>query len=91
MMVIGAGLCFAAALALGYVQENTLPTTLLRAIVAMLAGLFLTRWWGLMLKRQLSAAALEGVAENNDSPSPSDQKTEDEKPSGGTPETEGST
>ena len=91
MMVIGAGLCFAAALALGYVQENTLPTTLLRAIVAMLAGLFLTRWWGLMLKRQLSAAALDGAAENNDSPSPGDQKTEGEKPSGGTPETEGST
>ena len=91
MIVMGAGLCFAAALALGYVQENTLPTTLLRAIVAMLAGLFLTRWWGLMLKRQLSAAALEDAMKKNDSPSTGDQKTEDEEPSGGTPETEGST
>ena len=59
MMAIGAGVCFIAALALGYAQENTLPTTLLRAIVAMLVGLFLARWWGLILKRQLSATATE--------------------------------
>ena len=43
----------------GYVQENTLPTTLLRAVIAMLIGLFLARWWGLILQRQLSAAAIE--------------------------------
>ena len=35
MMIMGAGGCFIVALALGYVQENTLPTTLLRAVIAM--------------------------------------------------------
>ena len=59
MMIMGAGGCFIVALALGYVQENTLPTTLLRAVIAMLIGLFLARWWGLILQRQLSAAAIE--------------------------------
>ena len=36
MMIMGAGGCFIVALALGYVQENTLPTTLLRAVIACL-------------------------------------------------------
>ena len=40
MMIMGAGGCFIVALALGYVQENTLPTTLLRAVIAMLIGSF---------------------------------------------------
>ena len=53
MMIMGAGGCFIVAFALGYVQENTLPTTLLRAVIAMLIGLFLARWWGLILQRQL--------------------------------------
>tara|TARA_B100000676_G_C17487847_1_gene536712 strand:+ start:75 stop:353 length:279 start_codon:yes stop_codon:yes gene_type:complete len=62
MMVMSAGCCFVAALALGYVQDNTLPTTLLRAVIAMLVGLFLARWWGLSLRRQISSASIEGLA-----------------------------
>ena len=41
-------------LAIGYAQGNPLPTTLLRATVAMLAGLLLTRWWGLTVRKQLA-------------------------------------
>ena len=41
MMAISAGVCFLGALGLGYIQENTLPTTLLRAVIAMIIGLFL--------------------------------------------------
>tara|TARA_B100000029_G_scaffold203911_1_gene201922 strand:- start:1868 stop:2137 length:270 start_codon:yes stop_codon:yes gene_type:complete len=84
MMIMGAGGCFIVALALGYVQENTLPTTLLRAVIAMLIGLFLARWWGLILQRQLSAAAIEKMNSSND-----DQPQSEEADQSETPEAEG--
>ena len=84
MMIMGAGGCFIVALALGYVQENTLPTTLLRAVIAMLIGLFLARWWGLILQRQLSAAAIEKMNSSNGEQPPSEEADQPE-----TPEAEG--
>ena len=84
MMIMGAGGCFIVALALGYVQENTLPTTLLRAVIAMLIGLFLARWWGLILQRQLSAAAIEKMNSSNGERPPSEEADQSE-----TPEAEG--
>ena len=80
MMIMGAGGCFIVALALGYVQENTLPTTLLRAIIAMLIGLFLARWWGLILQRQLSAAAIEKMNSSNSEQPPSEEADQSETP-----------
>ena len=84
MMIMGAGGCFIVALALGYVQENTLPTTLLRAVIAMLIGLFLARWWGLILQRQLSAAAIEKMNSSN-----GEQPSSEEADQSETPEAEG--
>ena len=84
MIIMGAGGCFIVALALGYVQENTLPTTLLRAVIAMLIGLFLARWWGLILQRQLSAAAIEKMNLSNGEQTPSEEADQSE-----TPEAEG--
>ena len=84
MMIMGAGGCFIVALALGYVQENTLPTTLLRAVIAMLIGLFLARWWGLILQRQLSAAAIEKMNSSKGEQPPSEEADQSE-----TPEAEG--
>ena len=80
MMIMGAGGCFIVALALGYVQENTLPTTLLRAVIAMLIGLFLARWWGLILQRQLSAAAIEKMKSSNGEQPPSEEADQSETP-----------
>mgnify|MGYP004071217813 CR=1 FL=1 len=54
MMSITSGGCFIAVLAIGYAQDNPLPTTLMRATIAMLAGLLLTRWWGLTVRKQLA-------------------------------------
>ena len=48
-------------LAIGYAQDNPLPTTLLRATVAMLAGLLLTRWWGLTVRKQLAMIFLSDL------------------------------
>ena len=48
-------------LAIGYAQGNPLPTTLLRATVAMLAGLLLTRWWGLTVRKQLAMIFLSDL------------------------------
>lgn len=48
-------------LAIGYAQDNPLPTTLLRATVAMLAGLLLTRWWGLTVRKQLATIFLNDL------------------------------
>ena len=80
MMIMGAGGCFIVALALGYVQENTLPTTLLRAVIAMLIGLFLARWWGLILQRQLSAAAIEKMNSSNGEQTPPEEADQSETP-----------
>ena len=46
-------------LAIGYAQDNPLPTTLMRATIAMLAGLLLTRWWGLTVRKQLAFIFLD--------------------------------
>ena len=80
MMIMGAGGCFIVALALGYVQENTLPTTLLRGVIAMLIGLFLARWWGLILQRQLSAAAIEKMNSSNGEQPSSEEADQSETP-----------
>ena len=48
-------------LALGYAQQNPLPTTLLRAVIAMLIGLVLSRWWGLMVRKQLAFIFLDDL------------------------------
>ena len=88
MMAICAGGCFLGALALGYMQENTLPTTLLRAVIAMIIGLFLARWWGLLLRRQVSIVMIEG-ANSEKSLSPDEPVTEGNEQAGNPPETEG--
>ena len=63
-----------AVLALGYAQDNPLPTTLMRATIAMLAGLLLSRWWGLTVRKQLAFIFLD------------DLKQKEEAASEGTPE-----
>lgn len=88
MMAISAGGCFLGALALGYLQGNTLPTTLLRAVIAMLIGLFLARWWGLLLRRQVSLVMIE-EANNEKSLSTDKPGTEGNEQTGNPPETEG--
>ena len=88
MMSISAGGCFLGALSLGYLQENTLPTTLLRAVIAMLIGLFLARWWGLLLRRQVSIAMIE-EANNEKSLSTDKPGAEGNEQTGNPPETEG--
>ena len=87
-MAISAGGCFLGALALGYFQDNTLPTTLLRAVIAMLIGLFLARWWGLLLRRQVSLVMIE-EANNEKSLSTDKPGTEGNEQAGNPPETEG--
>ena len=54
MMSITSGGCFFAVVAMGYALDNPLPTTLMRATIAMLTGLLLARWWGLTVQRQLA-------------------------------------
>ncbi len=53
--------CFLTVLALGYAQENSLQVTLLRAVIAMLAGLLLSRWWGLTIRKQLAIIFLDDL------------------------------
>ena len=72
-------------LALGYAQQNPLPTTLLRAVIAMLIGLVLSRWWGLMVRKQLAFIFLDDLkqketvlSEETTEQEVADQLTEDE-------------
>jgi len=72
-------------LALGYAQQNPLPTTLLRAVIAMLIGLVLSRWWGLMVRKQLGFIFLDdlkqketALSEETTEQEEADQLTEDE-------------
>ena len=72
-------------LALGYAQQNPLPTTLLRAVIAMLIGLVLSRWWGLMVRKQLAFIFLDDLkqketvlSEETTEQEEADQLTEDE-------------
>ena len=72
-------------LALGYAQQNPLPTTLLRAVIAMLIGLVLSRWWGLMVRKQLAFLFLDdlkqketALSEETTEQEEADQLTEDE-------------
>ena len=72
-------------LALGYAQQNPLPTTLLRAVIAMLIGLVLSRWWGLMVRKQLAFIFLDdlkqketALSEETTEQEEADQLTEDE-------------
>jgi len=46
-------------LGIGYALDNPLPTSLLRATIAMLAGLLLARWWGLTIRKQLAYIFLD--------------------------------
>ncbi len=71
-------------LALGYAQQNPLPTTLLRAVIAMLIGLVLSRWWGLMVRKQLAFIFLDdlkqketALSEETTEQEESEQLTED--------------
>tara|TARA_Y100001934_G_C12260167_1_gene729603 strand:- start:100 stop:348 length:249 start_codon:yes stop_codon:yes gene_type:complete len=56
-------------LAVGYAQDNPLPTTLLRATVAMLAGLLLARWWGLTVRKQLAMIFLNDLKQKEETTS----------------------
>jgi len=56
-------------LAIGYAQDNPLPTTLLRATVAMLAGLLLARWWGLTVRKQLAMIFLNDLKQKEETTS----------------------
>ena len=85
MMSMTSGGCFLTVLALGYVQQNPLSTTLLRAVIAMLIGLVLSRWWGLMVRKQLAFIFLDdlkqketALSEETTEQEESDQLTEDE-------------
>ena len=60
-MAITSGGCFLTVLALGYVQQNPLSTSLLRAVIAMLTGLVLSRWWGLIVRKQLTFIFLDDL------------------------------
>ena len=60
-MSITSGCCFLSVLGIGYAQNNLLSTTLLRATIAMLAGLLLARWWGLMIRKQLAYNFLDDL------------------------------
>ena len=84
-MSMTSGGCFLTVLALGYVQQNPLSTTLLRAVIAMLIGLVLSRWWGLMVRKQLAFIFLDdlkqketALSEETTEQEESDQLTEDE-------------
>ncbi|GEM_PF-1262119 len=61
MMSVISSTCFLTVLALGYAQENSLQVTLLRAVIAMLAGLLLSRWWGLTIRKQLAIIFLDDL------------------------------
>ena len=85
MMSMTSGGCFLTVLALGYVQQNPLSTTLLRAVIAMLIGLVLSRWWGLMVRKQLAFIFLDDLkqketvlSEETTEQEEADQLTEDE-------------
>ena len=85
MMSMTSGGCFLIVLALGYAQQNPLPTTLLRAVIAMLIGLVLSRWWGLMVRKQLGFIFLDDLkqketvlSEETTEQEEADQLTEDE-------------
>ena len=69
MMSITSGGCFIAVLAIGYAQDNPLPTTLMRATIAMLAGLLLTRWWGLTVRKQLAFIFLDDLKQKEETAS----------------------
>jgi hypothetical protein len=68
-MSITSGGCFIAVLAIGYAQDNPLPTTLMRATIAMLAGLLLTRWWGLTVRKQLAFIFLDDLKQKEEATS----------------------
>ena len=61
MMSMTSGGCFLTVLALGYAQDNPLSTTLMRAVIAMLIGLILSRWWGLMVRKELALNFLDDL------------------------------
>ena len=61
MMSMISGGCFLTVLALGYAQDNPLSTTLMRAVIAMLIGLVLSRWWGLMVRKELAFNFLDDL------------------------------
>ena len=61
MMSMTSGGCFLTVLALGYAQDNPLSTTLMRAVIAMLIGLILSRWWGLMVRKELAFNFLDDL------------------------------
>ena len=69
MMSITSGGCFIAVLAIGYAQDNPLPTTLMRATIAMIAGLLLTRWWGLTVRKQLAFIFLDDLKQKEETAS----------------------
>ena len=69
MMSITSGGCFIAVLAIGYAQDNPLPITLMRATIAMLAGLLLTRWWGLTVRKQLAFIFLDDLKQKEETAS----------------------
>ncbi len=69
MMSITSGGCFIAVLAIGYAQDNPLPTTLMRATIAMLAGLLLSRWWGLTVRKQLAFIFLDDLKQKEEAAS----------------------
>ena len=58
-----------AVLAIGYAQDNPLPTTLMRATIAMLAGLLLSRWWGLTVTKQLAFIFLDDLKQKEEAAS----------------------
>ena len=76
-MSITSGGCFLTVLALGYAQQNPLPTTLLRAVIAMLIGLVLTRWWGSMVRKQLAFVFLDDLKQKETAISEETSEQED--------------
>lgn len=75
-MSITSGGCFLAVLGIGYAQGNPLPTTILRATVAMLAGLLLARWWGLTIRKQLAYIFLDDLKQKETASEEAPENTE---------------
>jgi len=69
MMSITSGGCFMAVLAIGYALDNPLPVTLMRATIAMVAGLLLSRWWGLTVRKQLAFIFLDDLKKKEEAAS----------------------
>jgi uncharacterized membrane protein YczE len=60
LLLTGGLIGFGIGLGLGLVREQSLPTALLHACIALYIGAFLMRWWGRVWIKALREAQQEG-------------------------------